>query len=631
MKTEPKEAWLKEIVLSSLHQLYGDKAHVDQIVFQSTRKEFPGDITLVCFSLTKLSGKNPAQTAQEIGEKLCQHSTEIVRFNIVNGFLNIELSFNYWTSYIQSSSSDVSIPASGKSKVMIEYSSPNTNKPLHLGHIRNNLLGFSVSRIMQAAGHEVVKVNLVNDRGIHICKSMIAWKLSGKNETPNSSGIKGDHLVGKYYVEFDKALKVEAQGILDQLEQGNYSNLSDESRNKAKELLAKIATTEDAQKVNALKDDLKLLVNNQTELMRQAQQMLRDWENGDSEVIGLWKKMNAWVYKGFDETYKRLGVDFDHFYYESNTYVLGKDIIDEGLESGVLYQKEDGSVWIDLTAEGLDHKLLLRSDGTSVYMTQDLGTALLRHKELNCSSYVYVVGNEQDYHFKVLSHTLQKLGYAWAKGIYHLSYGMVDLPSGKMKSREGTVVDADDLIEDVIQEAQERSEELGKNDEMNAEEKVQLYSKIGLGALKYFILKVDPKKRMVFNPSESIDLNGNTGPFIQYTYARIQSIIRKAQTQIPVDFNAVLLEDEIRHRSLIRMLEQYRETVELASESYSPAMVANYAYDLAKEFNQFYHTFDIIKESNVNTASFRLLLAKKVGETLKQCFYLLGIEMPERM
>lgn len=631
MKTEPKEAWLKEIVLSSLHQLYGDKAHADQIVFQSTRKEFPGDITLVCFGLTKLSGKNPAQTAQEIGEKLCQHSTEIVRFNIVNGFLNIELSFNYWTSYIQSSSSDVSLPASGKSKVMIEYSSPNTNKPLHLGHIRNNLLGFSVSRIMQAAGHEVVKVNLVNDRGIHICKSMIAWKLSGKNETPDSSGVKGDHLVGKYYVEFDKALKIEAQGILAQLEQGNYSNLSDESRNKAKELLAKIATTEDAQKVNALKDDLKLLVNNQTELMRQAQQMLRDWENGDSEVIGLWKKMNAWVYKGFDETYKRLGVDFDHFYYESNTYVLGKDIIDEGLESGVLYQKEDGSVWIDLTAEGLDHKLLLRSDGTSVYMTQDLGTALLRHKELNCSSYVYVVGNEQDYHFKVLSHTLQKLGYAWAKGIYHLSYGMVDLPSGKMKSREGTVVDADDLIEDVIQEAQERSEELGKNDEMDAEEKLQLYSKIGLGALKYFILKVDPKKRMVFNPSESIDLNGNTGPFIQYTYARIQSIIRKAQTQIPVDFNAELLEDEIRHRSLIRMLEQYRETVELASESYSPAMVANYAYDLAKEFNQFYHTFDIIKESNVNTASFRLLLAKKVGETLKQCFYLLGIEMPERM
>jgi arginyl-tRNA synthetase len=631
MKTEPKEAWLKEIVLSSLHQLYGDKAHADQIVFQSTRKEFPGDITLVCFGLTKLSGKNPAQTAQEIGEKLCEHSTEIVRFNIVNGFLNIELSFNYWTSYILSSLSDVSIPASGKSKVMIEYSSPNTNKPLHLGHIRNNLLGFSVSRIMQAAGHEVVKVNLVNDRGIHICKSMIAWKLSGKNETPDSSGIKGDHLVGKYYVEFDKALKVEAQGILAQLEQGNYSNLSDESRNKAKELLDKIATTEDVQKVNALKDDLKLLVNNQTELMRQAQQMLRDWENGDSEVIGLWKKMNAWVYKGFDETYKRLGVDFDHFYYESNTYVLGKDIIDEGLASGVLYQKEDGSVWIDLTAEGLDHKLLLRSDGTSVYMTQDLGTALLRHKELNCSSYVYVVGNEQDYHFKVLSHTLQKLGYSWAKGIFHLSYGMVDLPSGKMKSREGTVVDADDLIEDVIQEAQERSEELGKNDEMGEEEKVQLYSKIGLGALKYFILKVDPKKRMVFNPSESIDLNGNTGPFIQYTYARIQSIIRKAQTQIPVEFNAELLEDEIKHRSLIRMLEQYRVTVDLASESYSPAMIANYAYDLAKEFNQFYHSFEIIKESNVNTASFRLLIAKKVGETLKQCFYLLGIEMPERM
>ncbi|MFM2286391.1 MAG: hypothetical protein RLZZ543_1888 [Bacteroidota bacterium] len=631
MKTEPKEAWLKEIVFSTLNQLYGDKASSDQIVFQKTRKEFPGDITLVCFGLTRISGKNPAQTAQEIGEHLCEHSTEIERFNIVNGFLNIELNFNYWTAYIQSKASDVSIPSSGKSKVMIEYSSPNTNKPLHLGHIRNNLLGFSVSRIMEAAGHPTVKVNLVNDRGIHICKSMLAWQLSGKNETPESSGLKGDHLVGKYYVEFDKSLKSEAQLILNNLEKGIYSDLSDDATIKAKTFLEKISNTEDDSKKKEIADDLKMLVNNQTSLMKKAQAMLRAWEDGDEEVISLWKTMNSWVYKGFDETYKRLGVDFDKFYYESNTYVLGKDIVDQGLQSGVLYQKADGSVWIDLTAEGLDHKLLLRSDGTSVYMTQDLGTALLRHNELECASYVYVVGNEQDYHFKVLSHTLQKLGYDWAKGIFHLSYGMVDLPSGKMKSREGTVVDADDLVEEVIKEARERSEELGKNDEMSETEKSALYTMVGLGALKYYILKVDPKKRMVFNPAESIDLNGNTGPFIQYTFARIQSMLRKAGEAIPTVFDAQLLEDEIRHRSLIRSIEQYRETVELAAESYSPAMIANYAYDLAKEFNQFYHSFDILKEENKNTASFRLHLAKKVGETLKQCMYLLGIEMPERM
>jgi len=393
----------------------------------------------------------------------------------------------------------------------------------------------------------------------------------------------------------------------------------------------KIALAKDSAKQKELWDDVKMLVNNQTSLMKQAQQMLLKWEEGDADVIGLWKMMNGWVYAGFEETYAKLGVTFDRFYYESNTYVLGKDIVDQGLQSGVLYRKEDGSVWIDLTAEGLDHKLLLRSDGTSVYMTQDLGTAVLRHQELNCSTYVYVVGNEQDYHFKVLTHTLLKLGYDWAKGIFHLSYGMVDLPSGKMKSREGTVVDADDLIEEIIMEAEKRSEELGKTEHLDLEEKTLLYRTLGLGALKYFILKVDPKKRMVFNPSESIDLNGNTGPFIQYTYARIRSLYRKSGDTIPATFDAAVLEDEPLHRSLIRLLEQYRETVSLAADTYSPAIVANYAYELAREFNQFYHDFSILKENDQNVAAFRLYLAGKVGDTLKRSMYLLGIDMPERM
>ncbi len=631
MKTESKELLFNRIALEAITHLYGEKANLNLLTFQATRKEFPGDITLVCFGITKISGKNPAQTAQEVGEYLCNNSTSIVRFNVVSGFLNIELNFEFWTSYITNYSINEHASDLNKSKVMVEYSSPNTNKPLHLGHIRNNLLGFSVSRILEAAGHSVSKVNLINDRGIHICKSMLAWQMSGKNETPENTGIKGDHLVGKYYVEFDKALRLESNALLSAIELGDFSGIDQVAQHKLVDILLKINKSNDEQKQSGLRDELKMIANNQTNLMKQAQAMLQKWEEGDIEVIDLWTKMNGWVYKGFEETYAKLGVAFDKFYYESNTYILGKDIVEKGLNSNVLYKKEDGSVWIDLTSEGLDHKLLLRSDGTSVYMTQDLGTAVLRHQELACSNYIYVVGNEQDYHFKVLSLTLLKLGYEWAKGIHHLSYGMVDLPSGRMKSREGTVVDADDLIDEIITEAGKRSAELGRSDEFSLEEKEQLNKTIGLGALKYFILKVDPKKRMIFNPEESIDLNGNTGPFIQYTYARIRSIYRKSGNTIPSSFDEKILDDEPLHRSLIRTLENYHATLNQAAETYSPAIMANYAYELAKEFNQFYHDFSILKEENLNTASFRLFIAGKVADTLKKCMFLLGIEMPERM
>jgi arginyl-tRNA synthetase len=631
MKTETKEALFNRLALEAITALYGDKANQNLLVFQATRKEFPGDITLVCFGITKISGKNPAQTAQEVGEYLCNNSTSIVRFNVVSGFLNLELNFEFWTRYIVNFNVNKLDLDLNKSKVMVEYSSPNTNKPLHLGHIRNNLLGFSVSRILEAAGHGVSKVNLINDRGIHICKSMLAWQMSGKNETPENTGIKGDHLVGKYYVEFDRALKLESAALLNAIELGDFSGIDQVAQNKLVDILLKINQSNDEQKQSGLRDELKMIANNQTNLMKQAQTMLQKWEEGDVEVIDLWKKMNGWVYQGFEETYAKLGVAFDKFYYESNTYILGKDIVERGLQSGVLYKKEDGSAWIDLTSEGLDHKLLLRSDGTSVYMTQDLGTAVLRHQELDCRDYIYVVGNEQDYHFKVLSLTLLKLGYEWAKGIHHLSYGMVDLPSGRMKSREGTVVDADDLIDEIITEAGKRSAELGRSDEFSNEEQSQLNKAIGLGALKYFILKVDPKKRMIFNPEESIDLNGNTGPFIQYTYARIRSIFRKSGNIIPSSFDETILNDEPLHRSLIRNLENYHATLNQAAESYSPAIIANYAYELAKEFNQFYHDFSILKEEDLNTASFRLFISGKVADTLKKCMFLLGIEMPERM
>jgi arginyl-tRNA synthetase len=623
------EQWLSQVLSKTITSLYGNTG-LTPLVIQPTRKDVEGDFTLVCFGLTKLSGKNPAQTAQEIGESFCNQNPEANSFNVANGFLNISLTFKFWISYLNQFSSQPSAPDENKLPVMIEYSSPNTNKPLHLGHVRNNLLGAAVANIVSASGRKVIKVNLVNDRGIHICKSMLAWLKAGKNETPESSGMKGDHLAGKYYVEFDKALKIQAEPILDKILQGDFQDLDEKQIVKASAILEKYLTASEEKK-DELKGELKLIANSASPLMKEAAEMLRKWEAGDEETIQLWKKMNGWVYQGFDVTYKRLGVSFDKIYYESQTYLLGKELVENGLKSGVLYQKDDGSVWIDLTADGLDHKLLLRSDGTSVYMTQDLGTALLRAEEYHAGNYVYVVGNEQDYHFKVLQLILQKLGYEWAKGIYHLSYGMVDLPTGKMKSREGTVVDADDLIDEVIAEAQKKSEELGKTETSDASELAKLYERIGMAALKYFILKVDPKKRMVFNPAESIDINGNTGPFIQYSFARIQSVLRKSVGVLNENYDADQIQNEVSHRTLIRSLEQYHETVQAAADGYNPSLIANYAYELAKQFNHFYHEFSILKEENSNLASFRLELARKTGETLQNAMKLLGIEMPERM
>jgi len=628
---ESKETWLVPVIAQTLTNLYKQNIGIEAITLQKTRKEFAGDITLVCFGLTRLSGKKPQETADEVGQTLVHADDRITGFNVVNGFLNIELTFDYWTSYLGQYNAEVIVADALKKRVMIEYSSPNTNKPLHLGHVRNNLLGFSVARIAAEAGHTVFKVNLVNDRGIHICKSMIAWKKAGDGETPASSGIKGDHLVGKYYVIFDQLLRAESSALMQEVENSEFKNVAEIAVKPIQSLVEQIKSAEGQDKIDGLKADLKQLVNNQTPLMREAQQMLRDWEGGKDDVINLWKTMNGWVYEGFEKTYKSLGVDFDKMYYESETYLLGKDIVMQGVEKGVLYQKEDGSVWIDLTDAGLDHKLLLRSDGTSVYMTQDIGTAVLRNSELNCKDYVYVVGNEQDYHFNVLKLVLQRMGYSWADGIYHLSYGMVDLPTGRMKSREGTVVDADDLIEEIVAEAKSRSLELGKTAEMTESEQNRLFEILGKGALKYYILKVDPKKRMIFNPEESIDLQGNTGPFIQYTYARIQSLKQKAVSLVELVFDASALPDEKNHRALIRQLEAYSETVILAASSYSPAIIANYMYDLAKEYNSFYHDFPIMKEENRELASFRLRIADKVGLTLHKCAFLLGIEMPERM
>ena len=621
--------WFSEQITSTVRALYLN-LDASQIVIQETRKDVEGDFTLVCFGLTRLSGKNPAQTADEIGQAFCTSNPEASHFNVVNGFLNIVLKFEFWVNYLLRFGAGSIEVNSNQKRVMVEFASPNTNKPLHLGHIRNILLGDSVSRILEAAGNEVIRVNLVNDRGIHICKSMLAWKNAGGNETPQSSGMKGDHLVGKYYVAFDKALKIETDPILAEIENGNFDSVESALKDKAIALHSKWVEAKD-EKRDELRAELKRIAASSTSLMKSAQEMLRLWEAGDAATIELWKTMNGWVYEGFDITYKRLGVAFDKIYYESNTYLLGKNIVESGLQSGALYKNEDGSVWVDLTADGLDQKLLLRSDGTSVYITQDLGTAVLRHEEFNASNYVYVVGNEQDYHFKVLQLGLKKLGYEWADGIYHLSYGMVDLPSGKMKSREGTVVDADDLMDEVIAEAKSKSEELGKTEFNDDSERDMLYRRIGMAALKYYILKVDPKKRMVFNPEESIDINGNTGPFIQYTYARIQSILRKASGSVSSQFEASQLENETMHRQLIRQLESYQATLQLAARDYSPALIANYAFDLAKSFNQFYHDFSILKESDTNLASFRLILAAKTGETIAHAMNLLGIEMPERM
>lgn len=582
---------LKPIVI----ELY-PTCDVNQVVVQETKTEFEGDFTLVCFPFTKHSKQSPQATAQTIGEKLISSNATVSKFNVVNGFLNIGLTNQTWLNYLlQLSQHSTALveKSSTRQKIVVEYSSPNTNKPLHLGHIRNNLLGISVSNILKAVGHEVVMVNLVNDRGIHICKSMVAWKKAGMKETPENTGLKGDHLVGKYYVAFDQNYKAEIAQLI--------------SEGKTEEEAKKVAPS-----------------------ILEAQEMLRKWEAGDEETKAIWKKMNGWVYDGFEITYKRLGVSFDRFYYESETYLLGKNIVNEGLQKGVFYQKDDNSVWIDLRPDGLDEKVLLRSDGTSVYMTQDLGTALERAKEWQAERYIYVVGNEQDYHFKVLQKSLQKMGYAWADGIYHLSYGMVDLPSGKMKSREGTVVDADDLMDEVVQIAREKGEELGKTDLLNDSEKNLLYEQIGMGALKYFILKVDAKKRIVFNPAESIDLNGHTGPFIQYTYTRIQSIFRKGGiADAPLNIDGLNVENI--HLDLLKKINAYSETVNAAAEQLNPAAIANYCFELAQLFNRFYHDYSILKEENLNVRNYRLQLCQNIGQILKNGMNLLGIDLPEKM
>jgi len=570
---------------------------IDKVEFQATRKEFEGDITMVIFPLLKVIKSNPVELGNKIGNYLVENVAEVGKFNVVSGFLNIVISDAYYLNFFNGIKDDVKYgfvtPNPDDKAIMVEYSSPNTNKPLHLGHVRNNLLGYSVAEIIKASGKKVYKTQIINDRGIHICKSMLAWQKFGNGETPETSGLKGDKLVGKYYVEFDKAYK----------EQTN-------------QLIAEGKTEEEAKK--------------QAPVILEAQEMLRKWEAGDAEVVALWKKMNQWVYDGFATTYTNLGVDFDSYYYESNTYLLGKDVVQMGLEKGIFEKDPDGSVWIDLTEEGLDRKIVLRSDGTAVYMTQDIGTAIQRVKDYpDVGGMVYTVGNEQDYHFKVLFLILKKLGFDWASSLFHLSYGMVDLPSGKMKSREGTVVDADDLMQEMTDTAQKISEELGKLDGYSAEEKARLYKTIGLGALKYYILKVDPKKRILFNPEESVDFAGNTGPFIQYTYARIQSILRKAEFDFSTAVGAISLHEK--EKELLKQLELFPEVIQNAAQNHSPALIANYTYDLVKEYNSFYQAVPILGEENAELKTFRVQLSKKVADTIEAAFGLLGINVPERM
>ncbi|WP_370398477.1 arginine--tRNA ligase [Tenacibaculum dicentrarchi] len=569
---------------------------IPSVEFQATRKDFEGDITVVVFPLLRYKKGNPVQIGEDLGKYLVDNINEITNYNVVKGFLNLVVDNSFYTNFFNQIATNTSYgfisPSADDSSRMVEYSSPNTNKPLHLGHVRNVLLGYSVAEILKASGKKVYKTQIINDRGIHICKSMLAWEKFGNGETPENTGLKGDKLVGNYYVKFDQEYKKEIAT-----------------------LIASGVSEDDAKK--------------QAPLFIEAQEMLRKWEAGDEKVVALWKEMNSWVYKGFDVTYKNIGVDFDKLYYESNTYLLGKDTVDEGLESGVFFKKEDGSVWCDLSEDGLDEKLVLRSDGTSVYMTQDIGTAIQRAKDMpDVGGMVYTVGNEQDYHFKVLFLILKKLGYSWAEQLHHLSYGMVDLPSGKMKSREGTVVDADDLMDEMTDTARTISQELGKLEGYSDQEKEELYKVIGLGALKYFILKVDPKKRILFDPKASVDFQGNTGPFIQYTYARIQSILRKADFDYS---NAVSIELHAKEKELIKQLELYPEVIQQAANNYSPAVIANYTYELVKEFNSFYQNVHILGEENEDKKIFRVQLSKKVADTIKSAFALLGIEVPERM
>ena len=596
------ESKLQNAVAKVLKSLYNLDIEENTIVLQKTKKEFEGDVTLVVFPYVKAARKSPEMVAKEIGEAILTEVPEVEKYNVIKGFLNFEIQKTYWTEFVKVNAGEEKFgfkkADTASAPIVVEYSSPNTNKPLHLGHIRNNLLGWSVSELLKANGNNVKKVNLVNDRGIHICKSMLAWLRYGNGETPETSGMKGDHLVGKYYVLFDKHYKEEQKELMAQ-------GLSEE---------------EAAQKAP---------------LLLEAQAMLRKWEAKDPEIYQLWETMNGWVYAGFDVTYKRLGIDFDKIYYESQTYLLGKETVMKGLNDGVLFRKDDGSVWADLTGDGLDQKLLLRKDGTSVYMTQDLGTAQLRNKDFGAEKLMYVVGNEQDYHFTVLKLILEKLGFEWGKKIHHLSYGMVELPNGKMKSREGTVVDADDLIAEMVATAEATSKERGRADEMSKEDSEHLYYILAMGALKYFILKVDPQRNMLFNPQESIDFNGNTGPFIQYTHARIRSIIRKAEEQLGIkvdnsfNINEISLTDK--EREIVKLLHDLPATIDQAAQNYSPAMIANYVYDLAKSFNSFYQDTPILKEENRDVLMFRLNLCSFVSKAIKNLMGILGIEVPEKM
>lgn len=580
----------------ALKELYS--LDVEAVDLQQTRKDFEGDLTIVVFPYLRASKKGPEQTAEQLGEHLVKAVEEISAYNVVKGFLNLVISDAYWAGQLNDirTVENYGVQPEGDELVLVEYSSPNTNKPLHLGHIRNNLLGYSVAELLKAAGKQVKKVQIINDRGIHICKSMLAWQKFGNGETPDSTGVKGDKLVGKYYVEFDKAYKKEIE-----------------------ELMAQGMDEKQA------KDEAPVIV--------EARTMLKQWEDGDADVVALWEKMNGWVYEGFEETYKNLGVDFDKYYYESNTYLLGKKVVEEGLAKGVFEKDPDGSVWIDLTADGLDRKLLLRKDGTSVYMTQDIGTAIQRSEDFELDGMIYTVGNEQDYHFKVLFIIMDKLGYEWAKNLYHLSYGMVDLPSGKMKSREGTVVDADDLMQEMEDTAREISEELGKTEGMTEDEKASLYHMVGMGALKYFMLKVDPKKRMMFNPEESVDFQGNTGPFIQYTHARIKSLLRRGKTEgiWPVEGTPAYTELQPTERELVKLLVQFPEIITSAADEHSPAVVANFVYEVVKAYNALYQQLPILIDENKDAVVFRLNLSETTANVVKTGMRILGVDVPERM
>ncbi len=594
------EKLLKAKVKEAIKFLYNSEVAEDMIQIQETRKEFKGDFTLVVFPLLRFSKNTPERTGETIGKYIVDNFTSIESFNVINGFLNLGISNEWWLDYFSQVASEKShlqnCLVDKPETIMVEYSSPNTNKPLHLGHIRNNLLGFSLYRILSACGHKVIRTNIVNDRGIHICKSMIAWQKFGKGENPKSAGMKGDHLVGKYYVLFEKEYRAQIETLV----------RSGVDENQAK---------------------------NQAPLIKETREMLLRWEAGDKEVIDLWKKMNSWVYAGFDETYRKLGVEFDKIYYESDTYKIGKEIVLSALKEKILYQNDDSSIWADLTQDGLDQKLLLRSDGTAVYITQDLGTAVLRFNEYKFDRHIYVVGNEQNYHFQVLQAILKRMDYEWADGLIHFSYGMVELPEGRMKSREGTIVDADDLIKEMEDTARDVSLELGKLSDFNDAEKLEIFRKIGLAALKYYILKVDPRKNMTFNPMESIDFNGNTGPFIQYTYTRIKSVVRKAEQTGTKPDQKILKKVKPGQKELeiIKLFRKFPETVTASAKGYSPAIIANYCYDLAKEYNQFYHDYSVLGEDDINLRNFRLVLSIITSEILSSGMYLLGIDMPERM